>query len=65
MKTSEEEQSQRGDFSMGHAPYKTLLTRAAFWNSCSSVVTADRANNVRAEGWLSLSGVHVVADCRI
>lgn len=50
---------------MSHAPYKTLLTRAAFWNSCSSVVTADRANNVHAEGWLSLSGVHVVADCRI
>lgn len=52
-------------FSMGHGPCKTLLTRAVLGNSCSSVVTADVDDDARAECWVSLSGFHVVADCRI
>lgn len=50
---------------MGHGLCKALLTRVVLGNSCSSAVTADEADDACAECWVSLSGFHVVAHCRI
>lgn len=65
MEAPDEEQWQRGDFSTGRGLCKTPLARAVLGSGCSRAVTADVADATRAERWVSLSALRVVAHCRV